>query len=228
MSIIAENLAEIRARIAAAAVRVGRDPSEITLVAVSKTHPETAIREAYAAGQRVFAENYAQHLRDKNVALSDLQGISWHFIGGLQKNKIKYILGASALLETVDSIPLVRELDRAADGRPNPMTVECFVQVNVGRESRKSGVDPSEVEPLLQAVEASKHLRLKGLMAIPPWDINPEESRRYFKALRDIRDACGGSARLSELSMGMSGDFEQAVEEGATLVRVGTAIFGAR
>ena len=228
MSTIAENLAQVRARIEAAAKRVGRDPAEITLVAVSKTHPETAIREAYAAGQRIFAENYAQHLRDKNAALSDLPDILWHFIGRLQKNKIKYVLGASALLETVDSIALVEELNRAASGKATLESVPCFVQVNVGREVQKSGVDPAEVEPLIEAVEASTHLELKGLMTIPPWDIEPEESRQYFQALRALRDTYGGKERLPTLSMGMSGDFEQAVEEGASVVRVGTAIFGAR
>jgi len=196
------------------------------LVAVSKFHSSNAIRDAYVAGQRHFAENYAQHLRDKSLDLADLKDIVWHYIGNLQKNKIKYIIGANAVLETVDSIDLVKELEISA--AKNQHCIECLVQINIGNESQKSGVAAESVESVLQAIEGASHLQLKGLMIIPPWDIEPEESRKYFKKLRQIRDCHGGATRLPMLSMGMSDSFEQAIEEGSTIVRVGTAIFGSR
>jgi pyridoxal phosphate enzyme (YggS family) len=226
MSTIADNLMEIRERIAKAAIRRGRDPSSITLAAVSKMQPLEAIREAYAEGQRCFAENYAQHLRDKSIALSDLSEIEWHFIGHLQRNKVKYVVSAPAVIQTVDSLSLVDDLNRAAAA--SGLVVDCMVQVNIGDETQKSGVDANDMEPVLTAVESSDRLRLTGLMIIPPWDLKPEETRKYFIALRNLRDAHGGASRLPKLSMGMSGDFEQAVEEGADVVRVGTAIFGDR
>lgn len=226
MTSIAANLAEIHRRIEAAAERSGRDPQSVTLVAVSKMHSADSIREAYNAGQRHFAENYAQHLRDKSAALADLEDIKWHFIGHLQRNKIKYIMASGASVETVDSVSLARELDLAA--ARNSREIDCLVQVNIGNEAQKSGVDAADVAPLLSAVESLEHLRLKGLMTVPPFHFEPEETRKHFAALRNLRDENGGARRLPVLSMGMSGDFEQAVEEGADMVRVGTAIFGAR
>ncbi len=226
MNTIADNLAFVRERIAKAAERVGRDPSSVTLAAVSKMHPVEAIREAYAAGQRCFAENYAQHLRDKSTSLRDLVDIEWHFIGHLQRNKVKYVIAAGATIQTVDSEESVTDLNRAADAASR--TIDCMVQINIGDESQKSGVAADAAEPVLQAVEAAAGLRLTGLMIIPPWDLEPEETRKYFIALRELRERLGGRTRLPKLSMGMSGDFEQAVEEGADIVRVGTAIFGER
>ncbi len=226
MTDITANLETIIDRIARAAEGSGRDPGEVTLVAVSKRHSVEAIREAYAAGQRHFGENYAQELRDKAEALADLEGIRWHFIGHLQRNKAKYMFPAEAVVETVDAIPLVDELDRQA--ARHGKTIECLVQVNVGEEAQKSGIPADETEPLLEAVEARDHLTLAGLMTIPPFDLDADETRVHFKALKALQRDHGGPGRLPHLSMGMSHDFEEAVEEGATLVRVGTAIFGRR
>lgn len=226
MTDIQNNLKRIKERIAEAAVRVGRGPEEITLVAVSKFHGTDDIRAAFEAGQRDFGENYAQHMRDKADALKDLPGIRWHFIGHLQRNKAKYVAPSASLVETVDSDKLVEELDKQA--KKNGRTLSCLVQVNVGGEEQKSGCDSSEALSVLTAVERAENLRLEGLMTIPPWDLDPDQTRVYFRALRRLRDELGGIERLPHLSMGMSHDFEEAVEEGATLVRVGTAVFGPR
>jgi pyridoxal phosphate enzyme (YggS family) len=226
MTDIAENLVEVRSRIADAATDAGRDPSEVTLVAVSKVHPADAIRRAYEAGQRHFGENYAQELRDKAAELADLPGIRWHYIGHLQRNKAKYVAPNAALVETVDSARLVAELQRQAERADR--SLPCLVQVNVGGEEQKSGCEPEDAEEVLAAVEQASRLELAGLMTIPPWDLEAEETRVWFKALRELRDRLGGTRRLPHLSMGMSHDFEEAIEEGATIVRVGTAIFGAR
>jgi hypothetical protein len=226
MTDIAENLKEVKKRIEVAAMKAARDPSSITLVAVSKVHPASSIRKAYQAGQRHFGENYAQELRDKAEELKDLEGIYWHFIGHLQRNKTKYVAPCVSLLETVDSPRLAEELARQAErfGR----TVNCLVQVNVGEEEQKSGCEARETEQLVQVIEKTPGLCLSGLMTIPPWDLEAEETRRYFKALYQLREELGGAKRLPHLSMGMSHDFEEAVKEGATFVRVGTAIFGTR
>jgi len=221
MTLIATNIAEVNERIEKAASRAGRDPEEIALVAVSKRHSEAAIREAYAAGQRRFGENYAQELRDKAVALADLEEIDWHFIGHLQRNKVKYVAPSCSLMETVDSTRLVEELARQATRFER--SVGCLVQVNVGGEEQKSGCDPVETAPICEAVELAEGLTLSGLMTIPPWDLDAEGTRVHFAALRELRERHGGTARLPHLSMGMSHDFEEAVLEGATLVRVGTA-----
>jgi hypothetical protein len=226
MTDIAENLKEVQRRIEVAALKSERDPASVTLVAVSKVHPASAIRKAYLAGQRHFGENYAQELRDKAEELKDLDGIYWHFIGHLQRNKAKYVAPYVSLLETVDSLRLAEELARQAErfGR----TVHCLVQVNVGEEEQKFGCEAQETLRLVQMIEKTPGLCLSGLMTIPPWDLEAEETRTYFKALRQLREELGGPDRLPHLSMGMSHDFEEAVEEGATFVRVGTAIFGAR
>ena len=226
MTDIAANLTSVKRRIANAANRAGRDPDAITLVAVSKVHPASAIREAYEAGQRHFGENYAQELRDKAMELSDLEGIRWHFIGHLQRNKAKLVAPAVSLVETVDSPRLIEELARQAER--SARKIACLVQVNVGQEEQKSGCEEGEAETLVQAIEGAPGLQPVGLMTIPPWDLDAEETRVYFKALYRLREALGGAARLPQLSMGMSHDFEEAVEEGATFVRVGTAIFGTR
>lgn len=226
MTDIAKRLESVRTRIEKSASRVGRPPFEVTLVAVSKKHSAEAIREAYGAGQRHFGENYAQELREKARDLEDLPDIHWHFIGHLQRNKAKYVVPYASLLETVDSLRLIEEVDRLAVR--SRRVLPCLVQVNVGGEAQKSGCASGDADKLLQAVESAEGLEPRGLMTIPPWDLEAEETRKYFHLLKQLRDELGGKERLPELSMGMSHDFEEAIEEGATLVRVGTAIFGAR
>jgi len=206
---IAANLARIRTAL----------PAGVTLVAVSKTHPPEAIREAYAAGQRDFGENYAQEWRAKAEALADLGDLRWHFIGGLQTNKVKYLAGRVAWIHTLDRADLAEEISRrwARVGG----VARVLVEVDLGGEEQKAGCAPSEVEPLIARVRTLPAIEVLGLTAIPPPDDDP---RPHFRALRALRDRLG----LRELSMGMSGDWQAAVEEGATFVRVGTAIFGAR
>ena len=229
MSPIADALAEVRARIARAAMACSRDPSEITLIAVSKTKPAEAVREAYEAGQRAFGENYAQELTHKASTLRDLADIEWHYIGHLQSNKAKHVAHAAHVVHTIDTLPIARELGKRAANeacgtvrRPLPVLVE----VNVGAEPQKHGVSPGELEPLLDAVDRQPALKLRGLMTMPPLDL--ESARRAFKALVSLQTLHGGQSRLPDLSMGMSHDLEIAIACGATMVRVGSAIFGAR
>lgn len=206
---LAERLSRVRAGI----------PPGVTLVAVSKAHPAAAVREAYAAGQRHFGENYVQEWRAKMEALADLPEIVWHFVGGLQTNKVKYLVGKVALVHAVDREELAREIARRSAQRG--VATRVLVEVNVAGEASKSGCAPAEVPRLVEAVRALPGLELRGLMCIPPAEGDP---RPHFAAVRRMRDALG----LSELSMGMSGDYPVAIEEGATIVRVGTAIFGER
>jgi pyridoxal phosphate enzyme (YggS family) len=201
-----------------AAVR-GALPAGVTLVAVSKTQPADAIREAYDAGQRDFGENYAQEWRAKADALQDLTELRWHFIGGLQTNKVKYLAGRVAFVHTVDREELARELSRRFALRG--AVARVFLEVNVGGETSKEGCAPGDAPALARAVAVLPGVELVGLMCIPPPDDDP---RPHFRMLRDLRDRLG----LRELSMGMSADWRVAVEEGSTFVRVGTAIFGAR
>lgn len=221
---ITERLREVRDRIARAEAQAGRHAGSVTLVAVSKTKPPEAVREAYAAGQRVFGENYVQELLEKRRALADLTDLQLHFIGHLQRNKAKDVIEADASVETLDSDRLASELDRraAAVGRVVPV----LVQVNVAREAQKSGSDPDALEALIAHVRSLPSLALRGLMTIPPHDEAPEGARRHFAALRALRDQHLGPDAW--LSMGMSADLEIAIAEGATHVRVGTAIFGGR
>ena len=215
---IPERLAGIRSRIDAACVSAGREPSEVRLVAVSKTKPGSDIRAAYAAGQRDFGENYAQELRDKAVELADLPDVRWHFIGHLQRNKVKYVVGAKASIHAVDSVKLAKEIAKRGPG------TRVLVEVNVGGESSKSGVPSSDALALAHQLNGMDGVELRGLMCIPP----PGDTDA-FRAMAAL--AAKGRAEglpLSELSMGMSSDFEDAVAHGATLIRVGTAIFGAR
>lgn len=224
---IAENLDRVRERIASACVRSGRDEGEVRLLAVSKTVGVELIREAMACGQRSFAENYVQEALPKIRELGP--GIEWHFIGHLQSNKVKHVLGAFQMVQTVDRSSLAQELDRRAVAGP-PMDV--LIQVNVGREATKSGVAVEELEALLEAMVHLRGIRLRGLMTIPPLCQDPEEARPYFRMLWALRERFRPQVpkphSLDELSMGMTGDLEVAVEEGATMVRVGTAIFGPR
>ncbi|MEM9069569.1 MAG: YggS family pyridoxal phosphate-dependent enzyme [Myxococcota bacterium] len=212
---VATRLAAIRNEIEDACAEAGRSPESVTLVAVSKRHSVDAIREAYAAGQRVFGENYAQELGAKAEALSDLD-IEWRMIGHLQRNKVKVALGAGAAVDAVDSVRLVRAIERQATA-----SVEVFLQVNVAQEPQKSGVSPDELGALVEAARACEHVSLKGLMTIPPAGVDP---RGIFRALREH----AATYELTGLSMGMSADLRVAIAEGATMVRIGTAIFGPR
>jgi len=226
---IASNLADIRARVASAAQSAGRDPSSVRLIAVSKTFPIDAVREAYAAGQREFGENRVQEGLQKIGGSADLS-IRWHLLGHLQTNKARKAASAFAMIQSVDSVELLNKLDRGAvdDGR----TPELLIQVDLAGEATKFGAPPAEVPRLLEAAAACRAARVVGLMTLPPLPDTPEDARRWFRQLRELRDGWLASgvpaALLRELSMGMSGDFEVAIQEGATIVRVGTAIFGER
>jgi pyridoxal phosphate enzyme (YggS family) len=213
-------LAQIRARIAAACARARRDPDEVELIAVSKKQPPEAVREAYALGLRHFGENYAQELRDKAETLNDLRGLRWHAIGPLQTNKAKYVARHANSFHALDRLDVAEELSKRRTLEP----LRCFIEVNLGGEDSKGGVQPSEVSGLLSAVQPLQGLRVVGLMALPPLGDTAEESRPHFRALRELATRVG----LTEISMGTTHDFEVAIEEGATCVRVGTAIFGER
>jgi PLP dependent protein len=229
MGNVADNLARVRDAMARAAERSGRKAEEIKLVAVSKTKPVDLIREAVEAGQRDFGENYAQELRDKMKEISDL-GIRWHFIGKLQKNKVKYVAGKTWAVHTLDNVSLAEEI--AGRSEREGVITRVLIEVNVGGESSKVGVNPSATLDLVGSVRELKSLELVGLMTMPPYWEDAEAARPSFIALRELRDRArkefSDPAMLPELSMGLSHDFEVAIEEGATMVRVGTAIFGAR
>jgi pyridoxal phosphate enzyme (YggS family) len=221
MTDVAANLRAVRERIARAAERARRDPSTIALLAVSKLHDAAAIRAAYDAGQRRFGENYAQELDGKREALAaPCPDIEWHFIGHLQRKKVKTVLRARPVVHTVDSTRLADELaQRTAPGQ----RVAVLLQVNVAREPQKSGVTVEELPALVAHVRALERLDLRGLMTIPP-EAAPEDARPHFRALRELAD----THALAERSIGMSADLDVAIEEGSSIVRVGTAIFGAR
>ena len=225
---IAANLAQIHDRIAAACGRAGRDAGSVRLVAVSKTQPAAAIEAALAAGQQLFGENYVQEFAAK---VEEVQGpVEWHFIGALQSNKVKYLAGKVTLIHSVDRLSLAAEISRQWQklGRD----ADILLQVNLGGEESKSGTDESGLIELARQVTALPGLQVRGLMALPPWEEDPEAVRPHFRRLRELAENLAGlglpNLEMRELSMGMSHDFEVAIEEGATLVRVGTAIFGAR
>ena len=226
MNPIAQRLKDVRAAIAAAAQRSRRDPGSVRLVAVSKTVDLAHIQAAVDAGQDLFGENYLQEARDKIAVLG--RQVSWHLVGSLQSNKAREAVALFDLIHAVDRLKLARALDAAAARLGKVQDV--LIQVNQAGEATKSGVEPAAAPALLQEVARLPHLRVLGLMTMPPWFPDPEAARPYFQALRVLRDHLRGltGLPLTELSMGMSGDFAVAVEEGATLVRVGTAIFGSR
>jgi pyridoxal phosphate enzyme (YggS family) len=226
MSAIADALVAVRARIDRAALAASCDPGAVRLVAVSKTKPASAIREAYAAGQRDFGENYAQELAEKATELADLEELRWHFIGHLQSNKAKLVAPAAHLVHAVDTASLARELAKRFVPRADRPKLSVLVEVNVAGEAQKHGTTPADLPALLDAIDREPTLALSGLMTLPPHDL--DEARRAFESLASLRAEHGGIARLPELSMGMSDDLEIAVACGATMVRVGTAIFGAR
>ena len=229
MSSIADRLQQVRQRLERAAVGAGRDPSTVQLVAVSKTFPAPAVREAYAAGQRNFGENRVQEALQKIGETADLP-IRWHLLGHVQANKARKAGQVFAVVQSVDGVELLRKLDAAAAeaGR----TLDLLIQVDLAQEASKFGVPPEAALPLFVAGASCRAARIVGLMTLPPVPDQPEDARPWFRRLREARDAWAASDvpahMLRELSMGMSGDFEVAVEEGATIVRVGTAIFGAR
>jgi len=229
MGTVAENIETIRARIRAAATRVGRDPDSVRLVAVSKHQPLAAIREALAAGQVMFGENYLQEAQEKVAALG--QGLVWHCIGHLQSNKARLAAEIFDCIETLDRLKLARALETRLTELGKSMPV--LVQVNVGGEAQKAGVAPEKARQLCRELQKFPHLILQGLMTMPPFVADPEESRGCFRRLRLLGEELAAQGLLGrhgpvQLSMGMSGDFEVAIEEGATLVRVGTALFGER
>jgi PLP dependent protein len=213
---IAENLAQVRERIERQCMRCHRRTDSVKLLAVSKAQPLRAVAEAFAAGQSAFGENYAQELHEKADTLPEAE---WHFIGALQTNKVKLVVSHAALVHTCDRLALAKELDKRAAA--NNVVQNVLLEVNVGREPQKGGVLPEQLDELYARVRDLPALRCDGLMCIPPADQDP---RPHFRALRELRDRLG----LRELSMGMSADYELAIEEGSTIVRVGTAIFGER
>jgi len=226
---IESHLAAIRSRIAAAAAAAGRTPSDVSLLAVSKTFGPDHVRAAYAAGQRDFGENKVQEALQKQEATADL-AIRWHLIGHLQSNKAKKAAPAFAAIHSVDSVELLRRIDAAAVEAGSAPDV--YIQVDLAGEDTKFGAPEAEAGAIARAAASCRAARLKGLMLLPPWFDDPELARPYFRRLRGLRDRLIeegiDAALLHELSMGMSHDFEVAIQEGATLVRVGTAIFGKR
>jgi PLP dependent protein len=226
---IPTRLAAVQQRIAAAARSAGRDPSSIRLVAVSKTFPIEAVREAWLAGHREFGENRVQEALQKIAASADLE-IRWHLLGHLQTNKARRAATAFSTIQSIDSLDLLHRVDRAAaeDGA----APELLVQIDLAREATKFGAPPGEARRILDAAASCEAARVTGLMTLPPVPDTPDDARPWFRQLRELRDRWRAdgvpAAMLAELSMGMSGDFEVAVQEGATIVRVGTAIFGSR
>ena len=225
---LTDNLKDVQSRILAACRRSGRDPEEVTLIAVSKTKPASMIEEIYAQGVRDFGENRPQEIRDKSGILPD--DIRWHMIGQLQTNKVKYVVPRAALIHSVDSVHLGEAIEKEA--AKLGLTVPVLAEVNIAGEESKSGVRPDETEALVRALAALPHLRVEGLMTIAPFVENGEENRGCFRKMKelsvDIKAKNIDNVTMCRLSMGMTCDFETAVEEGATLVRVGTAIFGSR
>ena len=227
--LIADNLAAVRSRIADAARRSGRDAAAVTLIAVSKTFDADHVRAAWAAGQRDFGENKVQEAELKMQDTADLAGARWHLIGHLQSNKAKKA-AAFAAVHSIDSVDLLRRVDAAAAERGS--RPEVLIQVDLAGEETKFGAPEAHIEALVRAALAAGAVQLAGLMVLPPWNDNQEVTRPWFARLRGLRDrlisAGIPAASLAHLSMGMSHDFEAAIEEGATMVRVGTAIFGKR
>ena len=225
---IRDNIMEVRRRIAAACERSGRDPEEVRLIAVSKTKPVSMIEEAVSAGQNIFGENRPQELRDKYALLPS--SLQWHMIGHLQKNKIKYVVGRACMIHSIDSLDLAEAVNEQA--AKSHVIMPVLVEVNAAGEESKFGVRPEETEALVRAIAGLENIRVKGLMTIAPNVEDPQLNRPYFRQLKqlciDIGQKNIDNVSMIELSMGMTGDYEVAVEEGATFVRVGTGIFGDR
>ena len=227
-SLLSGNLERVRQRIARAAERAGRRAEEITLVAVSKTFSADAIRAAYDAGLRSFGENRVQEFEAKQPKLADMTDATWHLIGHLQSNKVRRAVHLFHQVDSIDSLALAQKLDSAAAAESKRLSV--LIEVHLGDEETKSGVTEADLPALADGIETLPHLELRGLMTIPPYCDDPEAARRYFRKLRESRDKIGQRLQrtLPALSMGMSHDFEIAIEEGATEIRIGTALFGQR
>lgn len=225
---IKEHLTEVKERIEQACIRSGRNPGEVTLIAVSKTKPVPMLEEAYAAGARDFGENKVQEIAAKKPELPE--DIRWHMIGHLQRNKVGQVLGKAVLIHSVDSLRLARQIE--TDAAKAGLDVDILLEVNVAREESKYGFMLEEVEDAIMTIKDFPHVHIKGLMTIAPFVENPEENRGIFKKLFEFAVDIGGknidNVTMSVLSMGMTGDYEVAIEEGATMVRVGTGIFGSR
>ena len=223
-----ENLADVEAKIVKACENSGRQRDDVTLIAVSKTKPVETLKEAYDLGVRVFGENKVQELTDKYEALP--KDIQWHMIGHLQRNKVKYIIDKVALIHSVDSIRLAETIEKEA--AKHNITANILIEVNVAKEESKFGLMPEELDELIDKIKDFNHIQVKGLMTIAPFVENPETNREIFRSLRklsvDISNKNVDNVNVSILSMGMTNDYQVAVEEGATMVRVGTGIFGAR
>ncbi len=228
MNTIAENLAAVEARVDAACERAGRSREEVTLIAVSKTKPVSDVREAMAAGARVFGENKVQEIREKTEAITE--PLDWHMIGHLQANKVKYLPGKVCMIHSVDNLKLAETIEK--EFSKHDMCIDILCEVNMAGEDTKFGLAPEETEAFIREIAAFPHLRVRGLMTIAPFTEDPETNRPYFRGLKALRDEINAKEILPEpmdsLSMGMTGDFEVAIEEGATMVRVGTGIFGER
>jgi PLP dependent protein len=227
---LSANIANIRERISGAAASASRDPREIKLVAVSKTHPTPVLREAILAGAAALGENKVREAESKIVELGR-DAAEWHLIGHLQSNKARRAVELFDVIQSVDSIELAQRLERIC-GEEGRSTLSVFVQVDLAGEEAKSGIGEGDLQPLIDYLKTCIHLSFDGLMIVPPYCEDIEQTRPYFKRLRDIRDELAGAGAFTngrgELSMGMSHDFEVAIEEGATVIRVGTAIFGDR
>jgi pyridoxal phosphate enzyme (YggS family) len=223
-----ENLAQVEENINAACKKSGRDRSEVTLIAVSKTKPVDMLRTVYDCGIRNFGENKVQEMCDKMEVLPD--DIKWHMIGHLQTNKVKYIIGRTELIHSVDSVHLAEEIQRQAVKKD--LTVPILIEVNIAEEESKFGIHKEDTIALVREIAAFDHLKIKGLMTIAPFVENPEDNRLYFREIKqlsvDIKNQNIDNVAMDILSMGMTGDYMVAIEEGATLVRVGTGIFGER
>ncbi|AEE91630.1 conserved protein of unknown function [Tepidanaerobacter acetatoxydans Re1] len=228
MSLLEENIANIKSRIKFAAERAGRNPENIDIVAVTKTIPPEIIQKAVDSGLVLLGENRVQEARDKKELVNG--NVQWHLIGHLQRNKVKMALGLFSMIQSIDSLPLAEEIQKRAE--QIQQTVDVLVQVNIGREKTKYGVDPDNTKSFIEKIALFPNLRVRGLMAIAPFKQNPEDVRPYFRQLREIfkniKQTHIDNVNMEYLSMGMSNDFEVAVEEGANMVRIGTGIFGVR
>jgi PLP dependent protein len=225
---VAANYRKIIDRISEAALRVGRNPREIKLLAAAKSQSVELVQAAIAAGVRLIGENYVQEAEEKRHAISE--AVEWHMIGHLQRNKVKAALSTFDLIQSLDSVALAREL--AKEGRRNGKRVRTLIEVNLGDEQSKSGIGRDKVAELVKSVSELAHLQVEGLMAVPPFKENPEETRPYFRSLKELQVELQGrkipDGSFNELSMGMTHDYPIAIEEGATIVRIGTALFGPR
>ncbi len=225
---VKENLAQVRENIRRACEKTGRDPEQVTLISVSKTKPVSMLEEAYAAGSRDFGENKVQEIMDKYPQLPE--DIRWHMIGHLQRNKVKYIIDKVSLIHSVDSLRLAQEISSQAEKKQ--VEIDILVEVNVAGEESKFGISREETLKLIAEISILPHIHVQGLMTIAPFVTNPEDNREYFRQIRelavDIRRKNIDNVNMSVLSMGMTGDYMVAIEEGATMVRVGTGIFGER